>query len=151
MDYNYLAYARFHKNGQSVILINNNDHEITKTVTVWEAGVPREGKMVSLIQTTQPGYSLEATEYSVHAGKIEITLPPFSGTILKAVHDEGLGEVHQEDRTKEGGEAVQEAEIIQSAEISAAEVVSEKPAPQENVSQETAKEHKKGFFRSRFI
>ncbi len=86
-DYNYLAYARFHRKGQSVILINNNDHEITKDVTVWEAGIPKEGNMVRLMQTTREGYTLDAAEYSICAGKIRITLPPFSATILKAVRE----------------------------------------------------------------
>ena len=125
---------------QSIILINNNDHEITKTVTVWEAGVAKEDKMVSLIQTTQEGYSLDPKEYTVHGGKIEITLPPFSGTILKAVHDE-LGQVQQDSLTREGSDAVQEAETMHIAEVSAAEIV----------PREAAKENKRGFFCSHFI
>lgn len=84
-DYNYLAYARFHRKGQCVILINNHDQEITKEVTVWEAGTLKEGTMVTLIQTTPEGYSMEKTEYPVHMGRIQITLPAFSGTILKFV------------------------------------------------------------------
>ena len=93
MDYNYLAYGRFHREGQCVILINNNSSEITKEVTVWEVGTPKEGKMRCLIQTTKEAYSLEETEYEVHAGKIQITLPPFSGTILKfAAKQESCGQ-----------------------------------------------------------
>ncbi len=84
-DQNYLAYARFHKKGQSVILINNSDREITKDVTVWEAGIPKNGRMVRLMQTTREGYTMDYAEHPIHAGKIEITLPPFSATILKAV------------------------------------------------------------------
>lgn len=151
VDYNYLAYARFHKKGQSIILINNNDHEITKTVTVWEAGVAKEDKMVSLIQTTQEGYSLEATEYTIHGGKIEITLPPFSGTILKAVHDEEPGEVQEDGPVKETDSAVQEEETMHIAEISAAEILAAEISAAEAVPQGAVNEQKKGFFRSRFI
>ena len=86
-DYNYLAYARFQKEGQSVILINNNDHEITKDVTVWEAGIPREGTMERLIQTTQAGYTLEPAYYPINGGKIQVTIPAFSGIILKAAQE----------------------------------------------------------------
>ena len=81
--YNYLAYARFNKEGQCVILINNNDHELTNTVTVWEAGIPRKGNMISLIQTDENGYTLDQKEYEIVSGKITITLPKTSGTILK--------------------------------------------------------------------
>ena len=81
--YNYLAYARFHRKGQCVILINNNDHELTKSVTVWEAGIPRKGNMITLIQTDENGYTLEQKKYEIVSGKITITLPKTSGTILK--------------------------------------------------------------------
>ena len=90
-DYNYLAYARFHRKGQCVILINNQDRELTKEVTVWEAGIRKEGVMTTLIQTTQEGYSLEAAEYPVQTGRIQITLPAFSGTILKFVREDEAG------------------------------------------------------------
>lgn len=82
-DFNYLAYGRFHRKGQCVILINNGGGELTREVTVWEAGIPKEGKMARLLQTSQEGYTLEQEEYTIKAGKITITLPGTSGTILK--------------------------------------------------------------------
>lgn len=62
-DYNYLAYGRFNKEESHVILINNNFYEITKTVTVWEVGVPKDATMVQLMETTDAGYSIEPKEY----------------------------------------------------------------------------------------
>ena len=82
-DYNYLAYARFDREDQCVVLVNNNDHEITKRVSVWEAGTPKEGTMVQLLITDDCGYSLENREYEIRAGKIEITLPKTSAVVLK--------------------------------------------------------------------
>lgn len=82
-DYNYLAYCRFNRNEHCVILVNNNDYELTKDVTVWEAGTAKEGTMVQLIATCDEGYSTEAVEYPVHAGKIHITLPRTSAVVLK--------------------------------------------------------------------
>ncbi len=82
-DYNYLAYGRFNRDGKCVILVNNNFHEITKTVTVWEVGVPKEATMVQLIETTDNGYSTEPKDYPVKMGKIQITLPKTSAVILK--------------------------------------------------------------------
>ena len=82
-DYNYLAYARFDRQDQCIILVNNNHHEITKTVTVWEAGIPKEGSMVQLLITQDGGYSLEPKEYEIVAGKIKVTLPKTSAIILK--------------------------------------------------------------------
>jgi len=82
-DYNYLAYARFNEEEQCVVLINNNDHQITKTVSVWEAGTPKKGRMLQLLVTDDTGYSLEQKSYEMKAGKIYITLPKISAVVLK--------------------------------------------------------------------
>lgn len=82
-DYNFLAYGRFHSKGQCVVLLNNNYQEITREVTVWETGTPREGVMVRLIQTNDYGYTMEQEEYQMSGGKITITLPKTSASILK--------------------------------------------------------------------
>lgn len=82
-EYNYLAYARFYSKGQSVILLNNNDHPITKEVTVWEAGIPKSGRMITLLQTDMDGYQLNGKEYEIKGGKIQIELPPTSAVILR--------------------------------------------------------------------
>ena len=86
--YNYLAYARFTREGQCIILINNSYQDVERNVRVIEAGTRMEGKMVQLIQTTESGYSIEPVEYSVHAGKIHIKLPRISAMILKFVSEE---------------------------------------------------------------
>ena len=86
--YNYLAYARFTRESQCIILINNSYQDVERNVRVIEAGTRMEGKMVQLIQTTESGYSIEPVEYSVHAGKIHIKLPRISAMILKFVSEE---------------------------------------------------------------
>lgn len=87
-DYNYLAYGKFHSQGQCVVLVNNNSHEITKEVTVWEAGIPRTGTMEVLLRTDENGYALHCEEYEVRAGKVNICIPKTSAMILKFVQDE---------------------------------------------------------------
>ena len=81
-DYNVIGYGRFTRQGQSVILVNNNDHEITKEISVWYLGVPRECAMKQLMLTTAEGYTTEAKEYSVVSGKVTVTLPATSAIIL---------------------------------------------------------------------
>lgn len=83
MDYNYLAYGRFKENSQTIVLINNNDHELSKRVSVWETGVPKEAVLTEIFRTTQAGYSTAASEIPVLAGKANITLPPFSAVVLR--------------------------------------------------------------------
>ena len=87
-DYNYIAYARMLGGEQVVVLVNNNYNEITKEVSVWEAGVPREYKMQRLIFTYADGYTTAEFEYEVVDGKIKVTLPPTSAIVLKAVKKE---------------------------------------------------------------
>lgn len=82
-DYNFLAYGRFHKQGQCVILINNNDHPMFREVSVWELGIPKSGIMEMLLQSYRDGYTLECVEYEITEGRIRIELPAFSGTILR--------------------------------------------------------------------
>ncbi len=87
-DYNFLAYGRFNKDGQCVIIINNNNQPVTREIHAWEAGAGKKGKMITLMQTTEAGYALEGEEYELHLGKITITLPCKSATILKYQSEE---------------------------------------------------------------
>ena len=85
--YNFLAYGRFNRQGQSLVLINNNDHEIEKSIFVWELGTPKHGKMKVLLSSDEMGYNLKAKEYEVVAGKIHISLPKHCAMILKYFED----------------------------------------------------------------
>ncbi|MBQ7954743.1 MAG: glycoside hydrolase family 13 protein [Lachnospiraceae bacterium] len=82
-DYNYLAYGRFNKESACVVLINNNEYEIKKEVSVWELNVPKEAVMTRLIQTTEDGFDTAAVEYPVIGGKISVVLPKTSATVLE--------------------------------------------------------------------
>lgn len=81
-EYNVIGYGRFTKQGQSVVLVNNNDHEITKELSVWYLGIPRECMVKQLLLTTADGYTTEEKEYPVIAGKVTVTLPATSAIIL---------------------------------------------------------------------
>lgn len=82
-DYNVIGYGRFNKEEQSVILVNNNDYEITKELTVWHLGIPKSGTMKRIMLTTWEGYTTEEMEYPVESGRIKITMPPVSAVVLK--------------------------------------------------------------------
>ena len=82
-DYNYLAYGRFKRESQTIVLINNNGHEITKDVRVWEVGVPKEAVIAKVFESTADGFNTEKTELPVIAGKITVKLSPFSAIVLR--------------------------------------------------------------------
>lgn len=89
-DYNVIGYGRFTRNQQSVVLINNNDYEITKEVSVWYLGTPKECMLKRLILTTADGFTTETKEYPVIAGKVQVTLPPTSAIILQHISTDGM-------------------------------------------------------------
>ena len=86
-DYNFISYGRFNRKGQCAILINNNNHPITKEIHVWEIGVSKTGKMKVILQSRDDGYCMEGAEYEIKAGKILIEMPQTSATILKYVQE----------------------------------------------------------------
>ena len=65
--------------------MNNNNGEVTFKIPVWEIGVVDGLDMVRLILTTETGFTQESVKYQVERGNIILTLPPFSGAILKRV------------------------------------------------------------------
>lgn len=85
-DYNFLAYGRFNRKGQCLILVNNNYHPIEKQIFVWDLGTAKHGKMRTLIQTDENGYSA-GQEFEIEGGKIKVELPKTSAMVLKFVKE----------------------------------------------------------------
>ena len=81
--YNFLAYGRFTRDEQCLVLINNNNSDIEREVNAWEIGTHRSGSMKVVFQSTENGYSLEGESYPLRTGVLHITLPKTSATILK--------------------------------------------------------------------
>lgn len=81
-DYNVIAFGRFNRDSRSVTMVNNNDYEVTKELSVWYLGVPKECEMERVMLTTANGYVTEKESYPVVSGKVKITLPPFSAIVL---------------------------------------------------------------------
>ena len=81
--YNELGYGRFNKDEQSIVLINNNDREITLELRVYDLGIPREAVLETLILTTESGYEVGGESYPVVSGQVKVTLPKTSAIVLK--------------------------------------------------------------------
>ena len=87
-DYNYMAYARFTEESQTIVVINNNDHEIEKTIKVWLAGVPKETMLTRIFTSDENGYSTEEEFIPVLSGRITIKVPKFSAILLRYTKEE---------------------------------------------------------------
>ncbi|MCR5720502.1 MAG: alpha-glycosidase, partial [Lachnospiraceae bacterium] len=79
----FVAYARFTQKGQCFILINNSPETMLKKLPVWEVGLPKTGKLITLFQTDINGYRTFGWDYTLRAGRVVIDMPPYSGMILK--------------------------------------------------------------------
>ncbi len=82
-DYNIISYGRFNRKSAIIVLVNNNDCDITRELAIWYLGIPKEGVVNSLILTSAEGYSMDAHEYPIIAGKVTVSLPKTSAIVLK--------------------------------------------------------------------
>ncbi len=81
-EYNVLSYGRFTKNSQAIVIINNNDSERVLELNVWECGVKSGQILNQAIITTNDSYHLNWREYLIEDGRLNITIPANTGTIL---------------------------------------------------------------------
>ncbi len=80
-----LAYGRFDGREHYVICINNNYEDIEIKLPVWQLGIFDGDSLVSLIETTEQGYTMEPTSYTVKDNTLHICVKGISGLVLKAL------------------------------------------------------------------
>ena len=81
-DYDFIAYGRFDRDEQILVIVNNNMTEKHKKLTVWEIGTTRSGVMKTVFSTDKNGYNMGGEQYNLKCGILDITVPPESATIL---------------------------------------------------------------------
>ena len=146
-DYNYVAYGRFDKEEQIVVLVNNNDHEIEKEVSTWRIGVPKNAQMQRIAFTDQNGFSFNTVTIRAEDGKIKVKLPAESACVFKAIISEnGLKRTPVSDENmvdKQYPEKVKEAESPKSKTEEAKKDIPEKAESKvKKAEAETIKEEK---------
>lgn len=82
---NFLSYGRFDKQGACVILLNNSEESVQKTVSVWELGIPMEATMTRIIMTNADTFTTEEKEIKVENGKITVVISKTTAAVLKYV------------------------------------------------------------------
>ena len=78
-----LAYGRFNRKQQFVVILNNSEEKKEITQEVWTLGIPKNANLERLIITTETGYSLMPKDYPVEDGRVTVTLMPHSAVVLK--------------------------------------------------------------------
>ncbi|MDD3402314.1 MAG: glycoside hydrolase family 13 protein [Hespellia sp.] len=80
---NILAYARFEKNEQIVVIVNNSKDLREVVVPVWMAEVPMQGHMRRVMYTHDKGFTTEPDDYIVENGEVVLNLGKHSAIVLK--------------------------------------------------------------------
>ena len=82
---NFLSYGRFDKNGACVVAVNNSEETITKTVSVWELGIPMECELTRIMLSTSKDFSVKEVTVAVENGRVTLEMPKTSAIVLKYV------------------------------------------------------------------
>ncbi len=81
-DEGILSFARFNRDSASLIILNNNTHDVEWCGDVWTAGIPSECRLKRLLMTYAEGFTTETMEYTVSRGKFKAMVPATGGMIL---------------------------------------------------------------------
>ena len=82
-DYQYLAYGRFTREEQMIVLINNDDRPRRVKQSVWAVGIPQNCEMDRLLITSDEGYSTVPIRYPVKEGRIEVLLAAHAAAVFR--------------------------------------------------------------------
>ena len=89
-EYNLIAYARFSDEERIVVIVNNNNANITAEIPVWEAGIPRtvNSEMTQILDSNAVGFSVEKKIHPVEAGVLTMELSPLEAVVLYSREEE---------------------------------------------------------------
>lgn len=82
--YNTLAYGRFSKDEQIIVIFNNNSEEKELCIPVRQAEVSGEHVLKLVFYTDTEGFSEETEIYPVHSGEVTIKMTAKSAAVLVA-------------------------------------------------------------------
>ena len=82
-EYNFIAYGRFNRTAAVVVVLNNNDFEVTREFEVWPIGIPMEAQLHPLIISDNVGFVVDGATIRVKNGILAITLSRRSGVVLR--------------------------------------------------------------------
>lgn len=80
----WLAYGRFGRKNQMVVLFNNREERMELTLPVWSAGITNDSVLERVFETTKEGFTEESAAYPLIGGELKIVLPATSAVVLEA-------------------------------------------------------------------
>ena len=84
-DYQGLAYARFSRKEQIIVVVNNQEAQREVEAQLWQAGISRleDAKLERVVCTSASGFTEEPEEYTAAAGILKIQMPAFGCVVLR--------------------------------------------------------------------
>ena len=79
---NIIAFARFSREEQIVVVINNDAYSRDIVMDVWPTGIPKESTLRQLLYAQAEQTSISPVHYTVTDGVLSISLPRYSAVIL---------------------------------------------------------------------
>ncbi len=80
----WLAYGRFSRESQIVVIFNNRDERMELTLPVWPAGITNDSVLERVFETAKDGFTEEGAAYPLIGGELKIVLLPTSAVVLEA-------------------------------------------------------------------
>lgn len=77
-----IAYSRFNREQQFIIVLNNNTYSQTLDIDCWLSGVPDDAKLQQILYTQSDSHTVHQIPYVLNKGVLRITLPKYSAVIL---------------------------------------------------------------------
>ncbi len=81
--HNVLAYARFNREEQFVIILNNSQYSKRVEIPTWLADIPMDGELTLIFYSQEEGYSTHPVKYETKGGILEGMIPEHSAVVLK--------------------------------------------------------------------
>lgn len=78
-----VCYGRFDKNDQFVILVNNNNYDVSVEIPVWQIGIENSSRMVRMLYTNSETYGVDMAVYYVENGMLNMRLWSKSAVVVK--------------------------------------------------------------------
>lgn len=93
-DYNIIAYARFNKREQVIVVVNNRSEQAQVEIPVWEADIcrTRDTTINEVFSTNAIGFSTAERMRGIKAGILSLNLFPLSAVVLHREEDEPVYE-----------------------------------------------------------
>ena len=82
-DYQFLSYGRCTKKAACVIAVNNREEAFTKSISVWELGIPKDADLTRIMLSTGEGFTTEEAVVPGEQGRITLEMPKNSAIVLK--------------------------------------------------------------------